>query len=640
MKDACCTRGREAGGASYELAHEALIASWSTLRHWLDEDAGLRALRQRLGEASAEWERLRHADELLWKARQLTEARALDAALLGARERSFLRASHRAVRRQSLRRGLVALLLLLTVAGSYGGLRLQEHLAVQRFVSARMEQARGLMADGQAQGQRSTAHRELALALFAGKPPGPAAAKEALDPLGLWLSAEEHWGQALDEYRQADSTLSQAERVLEEVFDRGHEEPEVLQLLLKILLERIALTERFHRPDERAPLMERFERLASKQPESSALLHAPATLELETEPPGARVELTRYVDSHGLRKEAPVDGIEPLSTHSAIRLPLPAGAYHLRLTREGHAPVELPLLLERGQREQLRLRLPSASEVPAGYVYVPPGCFLMGSNAPEEEREFLHSAPLHRRCLSEGYLIGRTEVTLGDWLLYLKTLRPEDAAWRILETPHRDQGNSAITLRHLPEGGWSYSFFLVSGQVLEAREGEPIRYPGRRHRQEQDWRRFPLSGVSASHFEPYLAWLSSSGRLPGARLCGELEWMRAASGADDRKYPHGDILQNDHGNFDLTYGRRPDAFGPDEAGAHPDSVSPYGLHDMAGNIFELARAETLDLGEYVLLGGAWYFERVSTLIANRQAGTPTLQDARVGFRVCASLPAP
>jgi len=630
----------EAGQSSYEIAHEALIASWSTLRRWIDEDAGQRALRQRLEEASTEWERLRRADELLWKARQLTESRALDATTLGAREQSFLRASQRAVRRQSLRRGLVALLLLLTVAGVYGALRLQEHLGTQRFISTRLGQARLAMAEGHALGQRSSTRREKALALFDGQPPAPAGTGAPQEPLALWLSAEESWGQALDEFKQAEAAISQAERALEDVLDRVHDHPEALELLLELTHERITLAEQFHRTELQAQLTDHFERLSSKVPAWRERLVSPATLELETVPPGARVELTRYVEVQGLRREEPVPGHEPFFTSAAVRLSLPAGAYHLRLTREGHAAVDLPLMLERGKPEQLRLTLPSAREVPAGYVYVPPGCFLMGSNAPEEEREFLHSAPLHRRCLREGYLIGRTEVTLGDWLTYLKTLRPEEGPRRLLETPHRDQGNSAITLRHLPDGGWSYSFFMVNGQVLEAREGEPIRYPGRSHRQEQDWRRFPLSGVSAHDFGPYLDWLASSGRLPGARLCSELEWMRAASGADDRKYPHGDTLQNDQANIDLTYGRRPDAFGPDEVGAHPASMSPFGLHDMAGNIFEIARAETQDLGEYVLLGGAWYFERVSTLIANRQAGTPTLQDARVGFRVCAALPAP
>ena len=63
-------------------------------------------------------------------------------------------------------------------------------------------------------------------------------------------------------------------------------------------------------------------------------------------------------------------------------------------------PVDLPLLLTRGAREQVRLALPTA--VPEGYVYIPPGCFLLGSAEPEVVRTLHDSAPLHRLCLTRG----------------------------------------------------------------------------------------------------------------------------------------------------------------------------------------------------------------------------------------------
>lgn len=623
----------EAGLSSYEIAHEALIASWGTLRRWLDEDAGQRALRQRIEAASAEWERLGRAEELLWRGRQLEEARALEISSLGAREQGFLKGSRRAVHRQRLRRGLMALLLVLVAGALAAEPRLQAHLETQRFISARMQAAQAALTQGRALAQRASASREEALALFDARPSDVNGA--VLEPAELRLRAEEVWSRALEQLQQANLAQAEAEQALMDVLDRAHENAAAHQLLIQLTYEHILLAERFHLTDERARHIERFKRLTTREPEWRERLEAPAELVIETEPSGASVEISRYVDVQGVRRR------EPVPSHGApgftpLTRALPAGSYHLRLTRAGYPPMELPLLLERGERERVRLVFPTS--VPEGYAYIPPGCFLAGSADPERMREFLHSAPLHRRCLLEGYLIGRHEVTLGDWLAYLNTLPLEAPERRLLETPRYDNGNSALTLRHLPGGAWSFSFYLVNGTALTAREGEPIRYPGRSHRREQDWRRFPLAGVSAKDVAGYLSWLDRTGRLPGARLCDELEWMRAASGADDRRYPHGDKLQKDDANIDLTYGRRPNAFGPDEVGSHPASVSPFGLQDMAGNIFELASSSKLDLSDYVILGGAWYFEGVSTLIANRQAGTSTLRDARVGLRVCASMP--
>jgi eukaryotic-like serine/threonine-protein kinase len=353
-----------------------------------------------------------------------------------------------------------------------------------------------------------------------------------------------------------------------------------------------------------------------------------------TEPPGASLELTRYVDDdRGLRRREPVPH-DPLGPTPISRVSLSPGSYHLRLAREGFTPVDLPLLLERGQTERIHLKLPAS--VPEGYVYIPPGCFLTGSADPEEVREFLNSAPLHRSCLAEGYLIGRTEVTLGDWIEYLDTL-PGDSPQRQLLARLPDGVGSALQLVKRPDGTWSFSLRQESGQILTARAGERIRYPGRSHRQEQDWRRFPLAGVSAEDVRDYLGWLDRSGRLPGARLCREPEWTRAASGADGRRYPHGNRLERDDANVDMTYGLQADARGPDEVGAHPASVSPFGLHDMAGNAFEITEPVTPDLGDIVLRGGAWYYGSVSTWVADRQAFMSRFRDARVGVRVCASL---
>jgi WD40 repeat protein len=85
-----------AGEESVEVAHEALIQQWDTLRGWLEEDReGLR-LHRHLTESAEEWEELgRDAGELYRGARlaQAEEWAAAHVGLLNPLERAFLEAS-------------------------------------------------------------------------------------------------------------------------------------------------------------------------------------------------------------------------------------------------------------------------------------------------------------------------------------------------------------------------------------------------------------------------------------------------------------------------------------------------------------------------------------------------------------------
>jgi flagellar basal body-associated protein FliL len=78
-----------------EVAHEALIREWPTLRAWLDEDReGLR-LHQHLAESAQEWERLSRDPDALYRGARLVHAREWADAHPGALiplERSFLEA--------------------------------------------------------------------------------------------------------------------------------------------------------------------------------------------------------------------------------------------------------------------------------------------------------------------------------------------------------------------------------------------------------------------------------------------------------------------------------------------------------------------------------------------------------------------
>src|SRR5512140_3630361 len=92
----------DAQGGAYEIAHEALLTSWSTLQGWLQRGAANHAARERVEQAAAAWERMGRPRDLLWRRRQLVEARTLDRDDLAPGEAAFLAAAEKAIRRRRI----------------------------------------------------------------------------------------------------------------------------------------------------------------------------------------------------------------------------------------------------------------------------------------------------------------------------------------------------------------------------------------------------------------------------------------------------------------------------------------------------------------------------------------------------------
>jgi WD40 repeat protein/class 3 adenylate cyclase len=82
---------------SAEVAHEALIREWPTLREWLNQDREGLQLHRRLTEATHEWELLERDAGVLYRGLQLAQARewaALHPHTLNAAEKDFVQASY------------------------------------------------------------------------------------------------------------------------------------------------------------------------------------------------------------------------------------------------------------------------------------------------------------------------------------------------------------------------------------------------------------------------------------------------------------------------------------------------------------------------------------------------------------------
>src|SRR5262249_11673709 len=123
-------------GTSYELAHEALIRGWDTLRKWLDETVSSRAGRKRFGVAAAEGDRLGRRAEALWSARQLEEVVGIDREALPQREQEFLKASKRRVRRNQAMVYAAVLAIPLVIIGIRAKVRYDSEREVRLKVEA------------------------------------------------------------------------------------------------------------------------------------------------------------------------------------------------------------------------------------------------------------------------------------------------------------------------------------------------------------------------------------------------------------------------------------------------------------------------------------------------------------------------
>ena len=125
------------------------------------------------------------------------------------------------------------------------------------------------------------------------------------------------------------------------------------------------------------------------------------------------------------------------------------------------------------------------------------------------------------------------------------------------------------------------------------------------------------------------------------RLPSEEEWEFAARGLDGRRYPwgnappeQGNLRRANFGTLECCAPSRRDGFARTApVGKYAAGVSPFGLHDMAGNVWEWTSSRFPGApGDVVIRGGGWGNDPYCLRVSYRHGNPPDIGLDMVGFR--------
>jgi len=250
-------------------------------------------------------------------------------------------------------------------------------------------------------------------------------------------------------------------------------------------------------------------------------------------------------------------------------------------------------------------------------VAIPAGPFVSGSDAAEREAAYRldEAAYGHRVTREQRWYAGERD----------RAVRETDA-FAIGVTPVTNRQYAAFvdaTGHRAPdvdEATWQ-SYGLIHPYERTRRhawkDGRPP--PGREDH--------PVVLVSRGDAEAYARWLArQTGRR--WRLPSELEWEKAARGTDGRRFPWGDefdparLNSHDAGPFDTT-----------RVGTYSNGASPFGILDVAGQVYEWT-ATPAGSGRAIVKGGSWDDKGCGVCRPAARHGRPaTLKHILIGFRL-------
>ena len=356
------------------------------------------------------------------------------------------------------------------------------------------------------------------------------------DAEGRWLLYE----QALRTALNHDPELAEAHLRLADHFRTRHEDAE----------------ERGDRKESK-----RFEVLLRQHDRGkhANYLEGKGRLSLEVDAEDVNVSLHSFTDRKRRRTAVPVGdlGTAPLDVG------LPMGSYLLTISAPGRVTVNYPVQIGRlkhwhgrpPRRDKTRpIHLPRKEEIGPHDVYVPAGWFWHGGDP-----DAVESHPRQRTWL-DGFVMRRFPVTNAQYLSFLNSLVKAGETKLALRVAPRES-------RGAQEGPLLWQRTRTGGFALPQ---DPILW-----RADQ-----PVVMVSWFAATAYADWYARKTQQEW-RLPVEMEWEKAARGADDRRYPMGDFLDP---AWACTRGSHRGTPSPVSVNSFPQDESVYGVRGMAGNV--------------------------------------------------------
>ena len=264
----------------------------------------------------------------------------------------------------------------------------------------------------------------------------------------------------------------------------------------------------------------------------------------------------------------------------------------------------------------------SPQQTPAPRRAIPAGPFLMGSLPAEREYGYRLDENLHNSTAARRY----------RWFAVETRRTVELPAYRIDATPVTNAAYSDFTQQtqhrtpFVASDVWR-SYGLIHGydavQRFLWRNGRPPSGRGQH----------PVVLVSQADAAAYCRWRGEREGRP-LRLPTEVEWEKAARGAHGRYFPWGNAFLATHLN---SYDKGP--YDTTPVGQYPQGKSPYGVLDMAGQVFEwTSTVYRGDPARYTVKGGSWDDYPGVTRAAARHGRPADIKHILIGFRCVEPLP--